>query len=187
MSIPALRPSRSADTIKQHPSPQIPQSGPAATHSPGVNFWLTTSGNTDLGLLGEETEAAAGEEGGEALSLCVGLSQKGMQRRRLAGRPPSTGSQSNERFRVAHAILLLSLTLHTQNKLCFASCRTNYALRREIAAGTSQERTLRHDFVHENRERTDFIRTQPPIWRNETREGTFCADCSGLCDGYGYH
>lgn len=55
----------------------------------------------------DEEEAdpqAMGDDGGEALSRCVGLSQNGMHRRRFAGRPPSTGSHSNDRFRVAHAI-----------------------------------------------------------------------------------
>lgn len=56
---------------------------------------------------GEDEEAdpqAIGDDGGEALSRCVGLSQNGMHRRRFAGRPPNTGSHSNDRFRVAHAI-----------------------------------------------------------------------------------
>lgn len=75
---------------------------------PGVNFWLTTAGNTDLGLSDEEVEAE-GDAGGEALSLLVGLSQKGINRLRLGGRPPKTGSQSNERFRVAHAIFYLTV------------------------------------------------------------------------------
>jgi hypothetical protein len=70
----------------------------------------------------------AGEAGGEALSLCVGLSQKGMQRLLFAGRPPNTGSQSNERFRVAHAIFSsVANTSHTKQTL-FHRLSRKYAL-----------------------------------------------------------
>lgn len=87
---------------------------------PGVNFWLTTSGKADLGF-GELTVA-----GGEALSLCVGLSQKGMQRLRLAGRPPNTGSQSNERLRVAHAIFSSVANTSQTKQTLFQRLPRNY-------------------------------------------------------------
>lgn len=89
---------------------------------PGVNFWLTTSGKTDFVALlplavDDEAEGLATELV-EALSLTVvvGLSQNGMQRRRLAGRPPNTGSQSNDRFNVAHAIFFRVVLGSMKNK-----------------------------------------------------------------------
>lgn len=70
---------------------------------PGVNFLLIMSGKTDV-CLGDDGSMELGELLGEGLSLCEGLPQNGMHLLLFAGLPPRTGSQSNDRFNVAHAI-----------------------------------------------------------------------------------
>lgn len=70
---------------------------------PGVNF--LTSGKTEL--FGDDDPVGLVEGPGEPNPLCVGLEQKGTHRLRFAGRPPNTGSQSKDLFKVAHAIFSL--------------------------------------------------------------------------------
>lgn len=89
--------------------------------SPAVNFWLTTSGNTDSGL-GEECSGLWQWEV-PGLSLCVGLPQNGVQRLLFAGLMPSIGSNSNDLFRVAHAIFSLYVNCLKTLSDCYTGFR----------------------------------------------------------------
>lgn len=75
----------------------------------GVSFLPTTSGKAEpdaplVPAVGVPTRSLLG----------LGVPQNGMHRRRFAGRAPNTGSQSNERFNVAHA-MFVSHCCHTNH------------------------------------------------------------------------
>lgn len=85
---------------------------------PGVNFLLKTSGNTEF--LGDVEPTGLVEVPGDPISLWVGLEQNGTHLRRFGGLAPNTGSQSNDLFKVAHAIL--SLVANSPKQNCQITC-----------------------------------------------------------------